>query len=258
MKRKNENLDDVVFDERNKNYGAYFLRRSYNKNVACALFLATFFILGIISIPLIAGLMNKGRNLNIEGDVTIFEPIPEPPVKEPLPDLPKQQPLIEKIKPFIFVVVDSTIIEDASSLMELADNTGNEQPPDITDDGTLIIDDTKKNVIIDQTKEQAFVAVQEMPDFIGGIEKMYAYLHDNTKYPQIALDNGISGKVHVKFVVETDGSISNITLLNDIGGGCGEEAVRVVSSMPKWKPGKQNGIQVRVWFVLPVHFKLEQ
>lgn len=258
MKRKNENIDDVVFDERNKNYGAFFLRRSYNKNVACALFLATLFFLGVISIPLIAGLMNKGRNLNTDGGTVIFETLPEPKTEDPKIELPKEQSLVEKIPPFRIKVVDSTEAEDVSSLMDIADNTQNERPPDITDGGALVVDETKKNMVIDQDKDQVYVSVQESPEFTGGETEMYNYLKKHMTYPKIARENNISGKVHVKFVVERDGSISNVTLLNDIGGGCGDEALKAVNSMPKWKPGKQNGTLVRVWFILPVLFELEE
>lgn len=257
MKNKNENLDDVVFEERNKNYGAYYLRRSYNKNVTRALFLATLLFLGAISIPLIAGLMNKDRVINIgSDDGTIYIPTPpDPDTKDDLPPAPK--PAI-KIKPFVFRIVDSTEVEDASSLIDIIDSTVNASPPDINDGEILVVDDNKKPQVFDQTKETPFLNVQEMPDFIGGLEKMYQYLRDNIKYPPQARETGIQGLVGVTFVVEKDGSITGATLLNDIGGGCGAEALRVVESMPRWKPGKQNGVVVRVQFNLPIRFILEQ
>ena len=83
------------------------------------------------------------------------------------------------------------------------------------------------------------------------------FIGTNIRYPKYAQDHGISGRVLVRFVVETDGSITNVEVLQGIGGGCDEEAVRVVKSMPKWKPGKQRGKAVRVQFNLPVRFSLQ-
>ena len=86
---------------------------------------------------------------------------------------------------------------------------------------------------------------------------MYEYLYANIKYPQVAKENNITGRVYLTFVVEKDGSIANPKILRDIGGGCGNEALRVIKSMPKWSPGKQRGKAVRVQFNLPVVFDLQ-
>lgn len=106
-------------------------------------------------------------------------------------------------------------------------------------------------------EEQIFTVVEEEPKFPGGMEALYKYLGQNIKYPQLARENGITGKVYVTFVVEKDGSIANPRILRDIGGGCGAEAIRVVKAMPKWSPGKQRGKAVRVQFNLPVNFNLK-
>ena len=104
---------------------------------------------------------------------------------------------------------------------------------------------------------EVFTIVEQMPSFPGGDAKMYEYLGKNIKYPQIARETGIQGRVFVNFVVEPDGSVSNVTVLRGIGGGCDEEAMRVVKNMPKWKPGKQRGKPVRVQYMLPVNFRLQ-
>ncbi len=123
-----------------------------------------------------------------------------------------------------------------------------------------------KNVEIVQVKveqeeevaeEPIFTVVESEPEFPGGMEALYKYLAQNIKYPQLARENGITGKVYVTFVVEKDGSIANPRILRDIGGGCGAEAIRVVKAMPKWSPGKQRGKAVRVQFNLPVNFNLK-
>ncbi len=108
----------------------------------------------------------------------------------------------------------------------------------------------------EEEEQQIFTVVENDPEFPGGMEALYKYLAQNIKYPQLARDNNITGRVYVTFVVERDGSITGCKVLRDIGGGCGAEAVRVVKSMPKWTPGKQRGKAVRVQFNLPVNFNL--
>lgn len=121
-------------------------------------------------------------------------------------------------------------------------------PPEPPDDELIVggIDD-----------DYVCVLVENDPSFPGGMEAMYKFLAENIKYPQEAKDKNITGKVYVTFVVEADGSISNPRLLRDIGGGCGQEAIRVVNLMPRWNPGKEKGQPVRVQFNLPVSFSLK-
>ncbi|MDE7357323.1 MAG: energy transducer TonB, partial [Bacteroidales bacterium] len=90
----------------------------------------------------------------------------------------------------------------------------------------------------------------------GGDEAFYQYIAANIRYPVVAMESGISGRVYVTFVVEKDGSITDVKVLRGIGGGCDEEAVRVVKAMPKWKPGKQRGRPVRVLYRVPINFTL--
>jgi len=105
-------------------------------------------------------------------------------------------------------------------------------------------------------EEQIFTIVEEMPSFPGGEAELFKYLGKNIKYPQMATDAGISGVVYVTFVVDKDGKIRDAKVLRGIGGGCDEEAVRVVKSMPTWKPGKQRGKSVTVQYNLPIRFTL--
>ena len=102
-----------------------------------------------------------------------------------------------------------------------------------------------------------FTVVEEMPEFKGGTQELYAYLGNNIKYPETAKKEGISGIVFVQFVVSKDGSINNVKTLRGIGGGCDKEAMRVVKAMPHWKPGKQHGKEVDVYFNLPIKFALQ-
>lgn len=112
--------------------------------------------------------------------------------------------------------------------------------------------------VIEKPKEQeVFVVAEKMPEFDGGVEKLYEYLGKQIKYPEQARSVGIEGFVYVTFIVEKDGSITNSEIARDIGAGCGQEALRVVNDMPKWIPGEQRDKKVRVKFTLPVKFTLQ-
>lgn len=101
-----------------------------------------------------------------------------------------------------------------------------------------------------------YTAPEQMPTFPGGMEALAKYLATNLHYPSAARNAQIQGRVFVNFIIENDGSVTSANILRGIGGGCDEEALRVVSQMPRWTPGRQNGIPVRVSFNLPVNFKL--
>ena len=110
----------------------------------------------------------------------------------------------------------------------------------------------------EEIEEEVFVVVEEDPEFPGGMKAMLAFIEKNLVYPEEAKAAGIEGKVYVSFTVEKDGSISNVKILRDIGYGCGDEVVRIVKLMPKWNPGKQRGVPVRVRYNLPVQFILNK
>jgi protein TonB len=126
-------------------------------------------------------------------------------------------------------------------------------------------DDNKENKEYQQVEQEAttdaaeaeiFSVVEDNPIFPGGDEGRMKYLSENLKYPQMARESNIDGTVYIEFIVEKDGSISKPTIKRDIGGGCGDEALRVAKSMPKWTPGKQRGKPVRTQFVMPIKFVL--
>ena len=126
-------------------------------------------------------------------------------------------------------------------------------------DQNEVIEEYVAPEVVEEEIEEAeiFTVVEEMPEFPGGMAKLADYLAKNIKYPQLARESGIQGRVFINFVVENDGSVTNVKVMRSLGGGCDEEAVRVVKSMPKWKPGKQRGKPVRVSYNLPVNFKLQ-
>ncbi len=106
-------------------------------------------------------------------------------------------------------------------------------------------------------EDTVYQIVEQMPQYTGGEEAMMKYVAENIKYPQAAKDKNIGGRVFVSFVIEKDGSVNEVKVMRGIGGGCDEEAVRVIKAMPKWKPGKQDGKPVRVSYMMPITFKLQ-
>lgn len=166
-------------------------------------------------------------------------PITEQKVKPPPPPPPRQ---VTQIK----IVEDNVDVEDDLDLdVEADDNTEFQEyiPPEEDDE--------------EVEEKTIFQVVENMPEFPGGRAKLMQYLATHIKYPPYAKEAGIQGRVFINFVVEKDGSITAVKVLRGIGGGCDEEAVRVVKSMPKWKPGMQRGKPVRVSFNLPVKFTLQ-
>jgi protein TonB len=158
----------------------------------------------------------------------------EPPPPPPPP--PPQTTIIE-------IVEDDEEIDEELEIME-----------------TEIDEDTEIEIVevVEEVYEEPeiFTIVEEMPSFPGGEAKLFQYLGENMKYPAMARDAGITGVVYVTFVVKEDGKIDGVRILRGVGGGCDEEAIRVVKGMPRWKPGKQRGKSVRVQYNLPIRFVL--
>jgi periplasmic protein TonB len=144
-----------------------------------------------------------------------------------------------------------------TTVLEIVDDE--EDIVEVEMDDQEVKEDTKVEIVQREEvveEEQIFTIVEEMPSFPGGEAELFKYLGKNIKYPQMATDAGISGVVYVTFVVDKDGKIRDVKVLRGIGGGCDEEAVRVVKSMPSWKPGKQRGKAVTVQYNLPIRFTL--
>lgn len=110
---------------------------------------------------------------------------------------------------------------------------------------------------LNQSDEPIFMTLEEPPTFPAGEKALQKFICENTKYPKSAIEEKISGTVYVQFIVEKDGSISDVKVIRGIGGGCDEEAVRVIKQLPDWIPGKQNGVPVRAYFMIPITFNLK-
>ena len=165
-------------------------------------------------------------------------PITEQKVKPPPPPPPKQVTQIKIVDDDVEVDDDIDIDVDADDDTEMEEYIPPEEDEEIVE-------------------TEIFTVVESMPEFPGGMGELMKFLAQNIKYPPLAKESGIQGRVFINFVVEPTGAISNVKILRGIGGGCDEEAVRVVESMPKWKPGKQRGKNVRVSYNLPVKFTLQ-
>lgn len=256
-KIKVESLDEIVFEKRNKAYGAYFLRRIYKKHVSISLIISTIVIVGGLTVPLIASYMNKSKIIIEDKTVGVKLENLKAPDEAPPPPPPPPPPeaLAQQVKFVAPKVVEDTVEETGMMVQdELSQTVTNVAPSD----EEIVVEDNSKNQVIEEAPPQEiFTVVEEQPGFPGGDEARIQFLHENIKYPQLAKESGIQGTVYVNFVVEPDGSVSNVTVLRGIGGGCDEEAVRVVKAMPKWAPGKQRGRPVRVSFNMPIKFTLQ-
>jgi periplasmic protein TonB len=146
---------------------------------------------------------------------------------------------------------DLEIVEDDQEDDDIKINIEDDMDDQVMD--FVPVDD----VVQAPVEAEIFTVVEEAPSFPGGDEKLYDFLRENMVYPQMARESGIQGIVYVTFVVEPNGTITNVRVLRDIGGGCGDESIRVVKAMPSWTPGKQRGKAVRVQFNLPVKFTLQ-
>lgn len=166
-------------------------------------------------------------------------PITEQKVKPPPPKPPPQVTLIN-------VVEDDVEVEDEIEIdVDMDDDTEMEEYVPIVEDEEEI------------EEEEIFLVVEQMPSFPGGEQEMYRYIGKNIEYPRMAKESGISGRVFVTFVVEKDGAVTDVQILRGIGGGCDEEAIRVIKSMPTWQAGKQRGKPVRVQYRMPIKFTLQ-
>jgi len=264
--------NELVFEFRNKEYGAYQIRREYNQTLIRALALTSLFIIGLFLAPKISMLMAKDAPIDLVDDhgPIIFDP----------PIIPEETPVIENIQKepitpkntistqYFQEISDRDEDADTLSMEEINKLTvsatggketgeGNEDElfPDLNGIGSgggLVISGTKKD---DNT---IYMDISEMPEFIGGLEELFRYISLNIEFPEKAKRSDVSGKVSVGFVVEKDGSISAVKIngCDAPNYGFEEEAMRVVRSMPTWKPGKHNGHPARVQFSLPIKFKL--
>ena len=250
---------DVVFEGKNQEYGAYEDRQKAPKRHMISLLIAVVFFSLAVSAPTLIRVFLPKKNVkenrtvvleNIKMDAPKDKPLeapPPPPLKAAIkftpPEIKPDEEVTEEVK-----TQDQLI--DSKAAISITDVVGSDDP-NAVDPADLRKDVTEEANVVYQTVEQ-------MPEFPGGIEEMTKFLQKNLVYPPSAQENGISGKVYIQFVVDKSGKISNVKVMRSLGGGCDEEAVRVVRKMPPWTSGKQNGKAVSVWFTLPINFMLSE
>ncbi|SDG69950.1 protein TonB [Dyadobacter soli] len=264
-----KSLNDIVFENRNKSYGAYDLRKGYGQTVQRAVVMGVAFFLLLVMFPkLYAELVPDLKSDAIAYEVSVTpidikmeEPPAAPPAKEePAPVQKAVKSLTPEVLPD-----EKVMIEELPPVVE---DLQNAQPSTETVDGVENLDviappvenapAAKADVAgVAPKKEETFTYVEQSPQYAGGNEAMAAFLRKNLKYPRPATQAGVQGRVFVQFTVGSDGKIENATAVKGIGFGCDEEAVRVVKMMKDWMPGKQAGVPVRVRFTLPIAFQLD-
>jgi periplasmic protein TonB len=247
-------FDDLVFEFRNKEYGAYILRKRYSRTVAIATLIGIIIITTAIVVPYIkASRMahQKARDAReviaeMANDLQNQEAPPPPP---PPPPPMEQQTVVKYVAP---VVVDSIKPEDQTQLAitdEQVETTVNKEVVEVVEQ---VQEEVQEDV-----KEEVFIIVEEMPEFPGGEAALRAHIAKSIEYPVIAQENGIQGKVYVTFVVDKDGGVSDAKVVRGVDPSLDKEALRVVMALPKWKPGKQRGKPVRVSYTVPISFVLQ-
>ena len=261
-----EDWCNVVFDNKNKLYGAYEMRNKSGKRHFRALLIAALcFTLAICSPLILKKIMPKEKKVNVEvttmSNIKVDKKVDKKTDAEieKLPDVPLKN-TIQYVPPIIKPdeeVPDDQVIKTQDELNQTKAAISIKTQAGVDVGGTDIADlDRGTEQIVNEDEAPPLTVVENQPDFPGGDAARAQFLHDNLKYPALARESDIEGTVFVEFVVERNGKITNIKVKRGIGGGCDEEAVRAVKMMPNWNPGRQNGQNVRVQFVLPIKFIL--
>ncbi|RXE73445.1 energy transducer TonB [Muribaculaceae bacterium Isolate-013 (NCI)] len=273
---------DIVFEGKNKEFGAYQLRstsdRRHNKAVL-------FTIIGLIVVLVggyFWGMYSDYKRAEYEAQLQAQleqqlaalaeEPVEEDQpeenqaIEEPEPEQATPEEILNTIKDTqIAVVADTEVKEDITSKDEVQESTAAAGATtfDKGTDDLNVVRNHKDEIIVEEKKpepkkDEIFTAVEQMPQFPGGDAELYKWISSHIKYPTMAAENNIQGRVTVRFVVKEDGSIGRVEVLRGKDPDLDKEAQRVVKTLPKFIPGKMNGRAVQVWYTLPINFKLQQ
>jgi protein TonB len=254
---------DILFEGRNKTYGGYELRRNYPQRIRIAGIVLLAVVLLLIAYPIIAGILDKNKDkkpvVSIK-EVTLAEPPPIDKTKPPPPPPPPAPP--PPVKPTVkftppVVKPDEEVKEEEKPTPPppeaVAGITTQEGDPAGIDPG--IIDQPGTGQVEAPAPPQIFKFVEQQPAFNGNMKE---WLSTHLRYPDEARESGASGRSIIQFVVNEDGSISGVEVVRSSGiSSLDQEAKRVVASMPPWKPGRQQGKAVKVYYTLPISFELE-
>lgn len=253
----NPSWDEIIFENRNQQYGAYTLRKSYSTNVVIGLAITLLAVAFILFVPTLSRWLGGEENkvAPVRKKLVYTELMAPPPIDQakPLPPkvlLPKLQKVIKFVPP---KVVKEQVIDEVPTIEELKVN---EVAAVEVDGDTHVVFDEPVEEVVEENPDEIFTVVEQQPEFAGGYDALASYLRNNMQYPKSARKMGVEGTVHVSFLVSKTGSISEVTVLRGISAECDKEAVRVVERMPAWKPGRQNGHAVHVRLVMPLKFRL--
>lgn len=269
-------FNDIVFEGRNKLYGAYVLRQLYERHLVRALAIAVSLTLLLVSSPFIKAFLFP--QLIEAPDPTVCAlPVPEvilinPPITEPPKSAgqvsPPPAPVVRPPAQTVPTVKADDLVKDdkpiAPAITAIEPSTietpGATGPTTGTGEGRVgVVGGTGKDSNASKTAgpPAPFITAEVMPEFMGGQEALQRYMQKNLHYPPQALRNNIEGRVYISFTVQADGSIADVQVLKGLGFGTDEEAARVVKSMPLWKPGMQNKHSVAVRYTMPITFRYD-
>jgi periplasmic protein TonB len=248
-------FDNIVFETRNKEYGAYVLRISYNRNVIISVMAGISFMAAAILIPYLKFRVMEDRQKHAERQVEIKMENLDQPAEQlaPPPTPPPEQELMQQVKYVPPVVVDSVRPEETLQLM-----TADQAQIEVQDEGVVEeVTQLTEEVRQEDEENEPFYVVEEMPMFPGGDAEIQKYIGENVVYPEIAKENNIQGRVIVKFCVTPKGGVDQVSVLKGVDPELDAEVVRVVKTLPKFTPGKQGGKPVPVWYTIPINFKIQ-
>ena len=248
-------FDDIVFENRNKEYGAYKLRKKYNRNVIIALIIGTLILGTAVITPYLNAKAAVNKSKRAERQVEIkMENLDQPneQVAPPPPPPPPPQDVVQQAYTAP-VVVDSVKPEEAVQLMSADQAQVEVRDADVVEDVAVVAEEVQEDV----DAAEPFVVVEEMPMFPGGDAAIQKYIGDNVIYPEVAKENNIQGRVIVKFCVTSKGGVDKVEILKGVDPELDAEVARVVKTLPKFKPGKQGGKPVPVWYTIPINFQLK-
>jgi len=254
---------EIVFQGKNKEYGAYKMRGESDKRHNRAMLIVAIVAVVGFSLPrLIEMVKPKVKETNTE--VTEFAKLDKAKVENDVKKVEKIAPppeLKSSIKFTAPVIKKDEEVKDENQLKSQEDLNKTTTAISIADvkgkdNGKIDIADVKEQVT-QEVEEKPLLVVEQMPAFPGGEAELLKYINSNIKYPVIAQENGIQGKVTLRFVVTKTGMVDKVEILRSLDPACDKEAIRVVKTLPRFIPGKQNGVNVAVWFNLPITFRLE-
>jgi len=249
-------FDDIVFEVRNKEYGAYKLRKKYNRTVLIALAIGIVILATAIITPFISAKAAENSKKRAERQVVIkMENLdtPHDVVAPPPPPPPPPTDVVQQQKYVPPQVVDSIKPEDVKQLM-----TADQAQTEVTNKEVVEnVQQVTEEVQEAEKEPEPFVVVEEMPTFPGGDAALLKYIGEHTQYPEVAKENNIQGRVIIRFCVTAKGGVSQVSVLKGVDPELDKEAIRVVNTLPPFKPGKQGGKPVPVWYMVPITFTLK-